>query len=205
MSNQIELAGHEGDVVLVNGICYAFTEYTAPIAIPCNDCDPQLSRFYTVTLSGLTGFFSDWNGAKTVEWQSEPDPFFAGAGTIDTGCVWRGTYPDAVLRLCWVDWGGVPDEWLCVLIPNVSISNDSSGSSSAAPAYGDWETAVPNTVIWPGSTDPCDPLPLFPLSSHISCLGGGTPECTALGTTSCVVTKGLEVTAAFNTCEECPS
>ena len=69
MSNQIELAGHEGDVVLVNGICYAFTEYTAPVVVDCNDCDPQLARSYTVTLSGLIGPWLAWNGAHTVTWK----------------------------------------------------------------------------------------------------------------------------------------
>jgi hypothetical protein len=59
-----------------------------------------------------------------------------------------------------------------------------------------------NQIKWTGALGgTCNPVGSF--GTHVSCASADPADCTAQGATTCVVTKGLAVTASFSTCVEC--
>jgi hypothetical protein len=167
MPEQIRLEENVGDVVLVDGLCYEFSGYAASRPNVCNSCDPPLATFYTVTLSGLTGPWAEWNGANPVEL----DP----------------RYPTC-------DWFGF----------------DSNGDIGIWFQYSDprWELTLSpyltgNQIVWKFLSAATGCVPEGSYGTHLTCTSADPADCTNQGDTTCVVTKGLEVAASFNTCVEC--
>ena len=158
MSEQIELAGHEGDVVLVNGICYAFTEYTAPTVIDCFDlsdnfsaCSTPLAQAYTVTLGGLTGIWEAWNGVHTVTWEDV--------------CQWWNSEHNIVLAPA--SFAPGPQYW--------KVRCDAVAGTV-------------DTLDWINGPDLTLCSPVYSYGTHTSCTSDDPADCEAQGETTCVVT-----------------
>lgn len=70
----------------------------AAAGVICNACGPALNWTYTVTMSGLTGWFASLNGVHTVTWK--------GPGGLDqvgnpTNCAWSVGVGSKVIYLVW--------------------------------------------------------------------------------------------------------
>jgi hypothetical protein len=110
--------------------------------IDCKDCDPQLARFYTVTLSALNGPWSAWNGTHTVTWKDNCN-WWDSEGKLSlywdgVNELWRGSL--AATPSDTLNWRIVGEDIECLSI--------TGGAGSGLPAQG--------SILLCTSTDPAD-------------------------------------------------
>jgi hypothetical protein len=126
------------EVVMIDGVCYQFLQYTGeaatheePILLydtcddctvepTCNSCDPAIPNKLTVTLSGLGGDWDGYNGVHVVDWDNDCDwskdlPLIAGqSNTLYLywgGGKWNiGIDGFAIACIIYISQNGIADE-----------------------------------------------------------------------------------------------
>jgi len=131
----------------------------------CNDCSPQLSRTYVVTVSGLGGSFAAWNGAHTLTWLCKD-----GSGLISRyPCVWYSASPVMALYYEVTPFA----EWWAIILGSSVLGSTPSTPNIQVDRYAHYE--------------PCDPTGLYPFDEYANCAPYGDADCLASAGATIVV------------------